>query len=130
MPIHAATWKARVLGPSAAELAAAVAALPGTSLVSGPTDVTVGGNPAKYVESSPSVMTSAVRPTSSTSGMTLQRAATPPSATDGSRRWGRPRVWIVEVDGQYVWVEAETYKGAGPDIEQEIQQIIDSISFE
>ena len=37
------------IGQSTADLAAAVAALPGTDLVSGPSDVTVGGHPAKHV---------------------------------------------------------------------------------
>jgi hypothetical protein len=35
---------------TAADLAAAVASIPGTTLVSGPTDVTIGGLPAKRVE--------------------------------------------------------------------------------
>lgn len=34
---------------SAADLAAAVAAAPGTELVTGPSDLTVGGHPAKHV---------------------------------------------------------------------------------
>jgi hypothetical protein len=40
------------------------------------------------------------------------------------------RVWIVDVDGTPVWIDGETYKGAGPEPGQEIQQIIDSIQFE
>jgi hypothetical protein len=39
-------------------------------------------------------------------------------------------VWIIEVDGSIVWIDGETYKGAGPEPGQEIQQIIDSIRFE
>jgi hypothetical protein len=37
------------VGPSAADLAAAVATAPGTELVTGPSGVTVGGYPAKHV---------------------------------------------------------------------------------
>jgi hypothetical protein len=40
------------------------------------------------------------------------------------------QVWVVEVDGKHVWIEAETYKGAAPELQQEIQAIIDSIQFE
>jgi hypothetical protein len=40
------------------------------------------------------------------------------------------RVWIIDVDDVPVVMEAETYKDAGPGIEQEIQQIVDSIRFE
>ena len=40
------------------------------------------------------------------------------------------RVWIIDVDGTIVWIDGETYKGAGPGPGEEIQQIIDSIQFE
>src|SRR5262245_8986465 len=39
----------RPIGPSAADLAGAVATAPGTKLVTGPSDVSVGGHPAKHV---------------------------------------------------------------------------------
>jgi hypothetical protein len=39
-------------------------------------------------------------------------------------------VWIVDVDGTRLSIDAESYKGAGPEIEREIQTIIDSIQFE
>jgi hypothetical protein len=38
--------------------------------------------------------------------------------------------WIVDVDGTIVWIDGETYEGAGPGPAQEIQQIVDSIRFE
>ena len=40
------------------------------------------------------------------------------------------RVWIVDVGGTRLFIEAESYKGAGPKVGQEIQQIVDSITFE
>mgnify|MGYP006370842511 CR=1 FL=1 len=40
------------------------------------------------------------------------------------------RVWIVDVDGAIGWIDGETYKGAGAEPGQEIQQIVDSIQFE
>ena len=39
------------------------------------------------------------------------------------------RVWIIDVDRKRLFIEAETTKqGAG--LEQEVQQIVESISFE
>jgi hypothetical protein len=40
------------------------------------------------------------------------------------------RLWLVDVNGGRVIFEAETPKGTGTDVEQEIQAIIDSIRFE
>ena len=39
------------------------------------------------------------------------------------------RVWIVEVEGTRLFIEAET-AGAGSELEQEIRQIVDSIRFD
>lgn len=119
-----------VLSPSAADLGAAVAALPGTEVVTAPTDVTVGGRAAKHV---------AIRipeniPCAPTSFNLWYADAT----CDGSNPCGRwvtaigetNRIWIVEVDGKHIWIEVETYAGATPALEQEIQAIIDSVQFE
>jgi hypothetical protein len=38
--------------------------------------------------------------------------------------------WIIDVNGTFVWIDAETYENSGPDAAAEIQQIIDSIVFE
>jgi hypothetical protein len=40
------------------------------------------------------------------------------------------RVWIVDVDGMRLFIEAETTEQAGPDLEREIQHIIESIRFD
>jgi len=40
------------------------------------------------------------------------------------------RVWIVDVDGTRLFIEAETNEQAGPELEQEIQQIVESITFD
>jgi hypothetical protein len=39
-------------------------------------------------------------------------------------------VWTIDVDGTVLFIDAEYYKGAGPEIEQALQQVIDSITFE
>jgi hypothetical protein len=38
-------------------------------------------------------------------------------------------VWIVDVDGTRLFIEAETTRQAGSELEQEIQQIVGSIRF-
>ncbi|HEV8697778.1 MAG TPA: hypothetical protein VGQ89_08805 [Candidatus Limnocylindrales bacterium] len=116
--------KAPPAGPSTADLAAAVSTVPGTDLVSGPSDVKLGGHDAKHV------VFTVPEGLACGPGFHLwygesegeSRYATALGSTHG--------VWIVDVDGTRLFIEAETYKGATPEIEQEVQQIIDSIQFE
>jgi hypothetical protein len=123
--------KAPPIGPSAADLAAAVAALPRTDLVSGPSDVTVGGYPAKHV-----VLTFGEEADCNVDGRLsadefyLWYAPSESDARYASELGSTIRVWIVDVDGAIVWIDGETYKGAGPEPGKEIQQIVDSIQFE
>ena len=114
---------------TAAGLAAAVAAIPGTEIVTGPSSIDVDGRPAQHV-------VLAIRDdigcdpkdfylwydenTGGASGGWVWAGAL--GATH--------RVWIIDVDGRPLWIDAESFKGAGPEIEQEVQQIIDSIKFE
>ena len=116
-------------GPSAADLAAAVAAIPGLE-TTGPTDVTVGGLPAKLV-----VITVPDDIGCAPGEFFLWYDDGACAGYDPCPRWASQlgqmiRIWIVDVDGQRMWLEAETYAGVTPEIEQEIQQIIDSIQFE
>ncbi len=114
---------------SAAGLAAAVATIPGTDLVAGPSSVMVDGRPAQHVvftirediDCDPKEFY--VWYDESTGG------------ASGGWRWAQAlgatfRVWIVDVDGRLIWIDGITFKGAGPELDQEIQQIIDSIRFE
>ena len=113
------------VGPSAADLVSALAMAPGTDLVDGPSDVTVGGHLAKYV-----VLT--VR----------QDVGCDPGyfyAWDSKcfgPCWVKTnvgdtiRIWVVDVDGVRLFIEAETTEQAGSGLEQEIQQIVGSIRFE
>ncbi len=115
-------------GPSAAERAAAVAAVPGLEVVSPPSAVTVGGQPAQHV----------VMRVPDTIGCTPHRFflwydADDPAA--GNARYASDigetlYEWIIEVNGTFVWIDAETPAGAGPEAAQEVQQIVDSIQFE
>jgi hypothetical protein len=115
--------------PSAADLAAAVAAIPGLETM-GPTDVTVGGLPAKLV-----VITVPDDIGCVPDEFFLWYNDGACAGHNPCPRWASQlgqmiRVWIVDVDGERMWLEAETYAGATPEIEQEIQRIIDSIQFE
>jgi hypothetical protein len=120
-----AQTKARPAGPSAADLSSAVSTIPGTDLVSGPSDVTVDGRPAKYV-----VITVPEDAACQADSFYLWYAQSEEQARYISQLGATMRVWIIDVDGTIVWIDGETYKGAGPGPGQEIQQIIDSIQFE
>ena len=109
---------------SAADLAAAVATAPGTELVTGPSDVSVGGRSAKHV-----VLT--VRedvgcdPGYFYTWNDIFGGALWPKTSVGDTI----RVWIVDVDGTLLFIAGET-TDAGFGLEQEIQQIIGSIRFD
>jgi hypothetical protein len=120
-----ANRKAPPIGASAAGLAAAVARVPGTDLVSGPSDVTVGGYPAKHV-----VITIREDIGCVPESFNLWYAPREDLARYATQLGSTIRVWIVDVGGKLVWIDGETYKGAGPEPGQQIQQIIDSIQFE
>ena len=119
-------------GESAAELATAMSNVPGTDLVSGPTNVTVGGYPAQRLAIAIRDDIPCVPRT-----FNLWYTVGPGSACSGSgecERFATGRgsvitVWIVDVNGVRIVIEGETYAGAGPDPGQEIQQLVDSIRF-
>jgi hypothetical protein len=124
-------------GASSTVLAEAVASAPGIELVSGPTDVSVGGRPAKAV---------VVKVVPATGSGSLPGPGGPlgcdPAyffgwdAVDGGAFWlstipgDTLSVWIVEVDGTLLFIEAATHPEASAAVQQEIPQIIDSIRFE
>ena len=120
-----ANRQAPPIGELAAGLAAAVARVPGTDLVSGPSDVTVGGHPAKHV-----VITIREDIGCVPESFNLWYAPREDLARYATQLGSTIRVWIVDVGGKLVWIDGETYKGAGPEPGQEIQQIIDSIQFD
>jgi hypothetical protein len=121
--------EAEPAGPTAADLASAFATIPGTD-ATGPTDVTVGGLPAKLV-----VVTVPEDIGCAPNQFYLWYDDIACGDDAPCSRWASAlgsttRIWIVEVDGTRLTFEAETYEGASPELEQEIQQMIDSIQFE
>jgi hypothetical protein len=113
------------IGSTTADLAAAVSTAPGTALVTGPSDVTVGGYPAKHV-----VLT--VRedlgcdPGYFYSWQAMSWGAFWAETNPGDTI----SVWIVDVGGTLIFFEAETTDQADAELRREIEQIIGSISFD
>jgi len=111
-------------GRSAAALATAVSTAPGTRLVRGPSDITVGGRPAKHV-----VLT--VRETVGCdpgffySWRFVFGGALWPATGGGNTI----RVWIVAVNGTRLFIAAVTNEEATSRLKKEIQQIVESIRF-
>jgi hypothetical protein len=120
-----AQTKGPALGTSIGDLAAAVAAVPGTKLVGGPTDVTVGGHPAKLV-----VVTIPEDIGCDPQSFFLWYAPSAGNARFATALGSTYRVWIVDVSGTPIWIDGETFKGADAGPAQAIQEIVDSIQFE
>ena len=111
------------LNPSASELAAALARAPGIDVVSGPSDVTVGGRAAKHM-----VLT-----------VREDRGCGPGYFYTYEPVWGGAMwvdtevgdtisVWIVPVDGTLLFIEGEAHQD-GLRLVDEMDQIVDSIRW-
>jgi hypothetical protein len=110
---------------SAPELADAVARAPGVDVVEGPVDITIGDRPGTHVR---------LR-------VITDRACDPGyfytyDALDGGAMWLSTNagdvisVWIVEVDGQVLFIEAEATGAAWPRMEGSFRQMVESMAFE
>ena len=119
------------VSPSPAELAAAVAAIPGFDVLRSPEDVTLGGRPAKHVQ---------VKLRDDIPCLPREFAMwyddVRCDVDDPCYRWATAPghqvndIWIFEVDGAHIWIEAETFDNAAPGTHEEVEQIISSIEFE
>jgi hypothetical protein len=116
---------ARVLSPrvrrSAADLAVAVSRAPGTKLVKGPSDVSLGGRLAKHL-----VLTVRERVGCDPGFFYTWRTGSGGAFWRTTDVGDKVRVWIVTVNGKHLFIAAAT-KAAG--LEKEIQQIVESIRF-
>lgn len=111
---------------SAAGLIAAAAAIPGTSLVSGPSSVTVAGLPAQHVAFT-------IR---DDIGCDPQDFWIWYDNSGGGQdwRWGGAlgnthQVWTIDYQGKVIWINSETF-GPGAEMDPTVQAFIDSIQFE
>jgi len=114
---------------SSADLINAVASLLGTDLVVGPQDATIGGRSAQHVAIK---IREDIGCDPHDAYLWYDESS---GGASGGWRWAEGlgatyRIWVTEVDGTLVWIDAYTFPGAKPELDQEIQQIIDSIQFE
>jgi hypothetical protein len=114
----------RSVGRSAAALAAAVATAPGTKLVKGPLDVTLGGHPAKFVWLKVRKQVGC-EPGFFYTWEDAQGGVLWPRTPAGSTI----RVWIVDVDGTRLFIAAMTTVQATLRLKNEIYWIVQSIRF-
>jgi hypothetical protein len=120
---------AHVKGPaihsSAADLAAAVAAIPGTELVSGPSDYPFdefGPSPAKHVV----IAVPADAPCGPADGGFMLWYDASGAGRPATQVGATITVWIVDAEGHVYWAESETSPSTDPEIEEEITQILQS----
>jgi hypothetical protein len=116
------------IGYTAAQVAENLAtSLPGTELVAGPTDVTVGGLVARQVV----LFVRDMEPCGPGYFYTWDG-----EESRGRASWGGPMlgdtitVWVMDKDGEPFIIAAESHLNAGAELVAEIQQIVDSIEFE
>jgi len=113
------------VGSSLADLARAVATARGTKLVARPADVIVGGRPAKHV-----VLTARKSSGCRTGFSFTWRDMKAGALWQMTSAGDKIRVWLVDVDGTRLFIEAETTEQPGPELQREIQRIVESIRFE
>jgi hypothetical protein len=117
-----------LLGPSAwsptGDLAGAVSAAPGTELVTGPSDVVVGGRPAEHV-----VLTVRDDVGCDPGFFYAWNDVNAGSLWSTTEVGSTIDVWIVDVADTRLFIEAETTKQAGPELVKEIDEIVRSIRF-
>ncbi len=111
------------IGRSTANLAAAVSTAPGTKLVNGPADVTLGGHPAKHV-----VLTVRKNVGCDPGFFYTWREVFGGAFWRTTDVGDTIRVWIVAVGGTRLFIAAATSVHSGR-LNKEIQQIIESIRF-
>jgi hypothetical protein len=112
-------------GETPADLAAAISRIPGTDLVDGPSDVTVGGHPAALVS---------IRIREDI-GCAPNEFMLWYDEDPSIGRWPDAlgdtiNTWIIDVDGTNVWIDASAGRSTSPALQAEQRQIIESIRFE
>lgn len=113
-----------VIGPDAEKLAAAVASIPGTVVVAGPERVTIGGFPTHRIDLTIPEDTGC-SPSEFHLWFERDLGDRYPSGAGHSIT-----VWIIDVDGALIWIDAETSPGTSPESVAAIETIVGSISLE
>ena len=112
-------------GDTPAELAAAVSSIPGTDLVGGPSDITIGGHPAKLVSIRIREDVDCV-----SGEFLLWYADEPANGRFPDALGDTINVWIIDVDGAIVWIDGSWAVNTSPALHEEMRQIVESIQFE
>ena len=113
------------IGHSAAKLAEAVGKAPGTELITGPSDVTVGGRAARHVVLIVREDVGCDPGFFYTWEPFLWGALWPETKAGDTIR-----VWVADVDGTVLFIAGETKPVASAGLQEEIDQIVKSIRFE
>lgn len=113
-----------VIDPDPAKLAAAVASIPGTELVAGPDQVTVGGHSARRV-SLAIPKDAGCAPSDFRLWYSTGLGDRYPSGAGHTIT-----VWIIDANGKLIWIDAETSPATGAESREAIQAIVDSIRFD
>jgi hypothetical protein len=135
-------------GPSIDDFAAALAAIPGTDLLSGPTDVTfsrraaielvlrvredIGCEPEDFYLWADECVTTRTWHERGADGHEDRLCLEHPDPRAARARGSTIRLWVVRSRAEqgfplFALIDAETYEGATPEVEREVQQLIDSI---
>lgn len=114
---------------SSGALAAAVAGMPGIDVVTQPTAITIDGRSGQYV-----AFTIRDDIDCAAHDFYLWYDDSTGGPTGGwvwaSALGSLHRVWIIDLGGTVAWIDSETFSGAKPELDQEIQGIVESIRFE
>ena len=112
-------------GASTSDLAAAVSTTPGTALVTGPSDVAVGG-----LAATKTVLTVRVDVGCDPGYLYTWRSTLGGAFWQTTDAGDTITVWIVAVHGQKLLIVGETKHGSHPTIQLELQHIVESIQFD
>jgi hypothetical protein len=114
-------------GDTPAELVAAISSIPGTDLVSGPSDLTIDGHPAKHV----SIRIRDDIDCPPGEFLLWYTEADGPSAGRYPDAVGDTiNTWIIDVDGSIIWIDGSWSVNTTPALQAEMRQIVESIQFE
>jgi hypothetical protein len=112
-----------LVGPTAADMADAIAAMSQLGLVSGPTPTTVDGKPAQRV-----VVHVPDKLACDSDQFYLWGNSGVSRYTSGAG--STFSVWIIDVDGKRIQIDGESFPGASPEIGDKLEAFVESIRFE
>jgi hypothetical protein len=113
-------------GPTALDMAEAIASVPGVEVVTAPRAITIDGQEGVEVV----IRIPDELPCDPTEYYLWYDTTIPGNARYASDLGMQIHVWIIDVDGHRVQLDAETYAGAKRAIRNEVEAIANSLQFE